>query len=263
MRMIHGGHRHPTHGGPRIPPALGAGLAERAQAVLAVAHIAGRRAALYMNLTHLAGTQAQRAVIALARHCVFPVCRNEDIFRSLGHWHESWTRDSPLGYPARRFKIVVCLLLPLLFRVPYYSDKDWDKDWLLGFRDITNATNERTVIAGVMPLAGMGNQMPLMFPDEQEDKRMYAALVANLSSLALDFFARHKVGGTHLNFFIAKQIAVLPPDAYTETDLALIVPRALELTYTAWDLQALAQNLGYDGAPFAFSGSGPSCPPTT
>ncbi len=132
------------------------------------------------------------------------------------------------------------------------ADKAWEKGWLLGWRDITNATNERTVIASVMPVAGVGNQMPLMFPGEQQDKRMYAALVANLSSLALDFFARHKVGGTHLNFFIAKQMAVLPPDAYTETDLAFIVPRVLELTYTAWDLQPWAQDLGYHGAPFAF-----------
>lgn len=28
------------------------------------------------------------------------------------------------------------------------------------------------------------------------------------------------------------------------------MPRVLELTYTAWDLQPFAQDLGYDGAPF-------------
>lgn len=132
------------------------------------------------------------------------------------------------------------------------ADKGWGRQWLLGFRDITNATNERTVIAGVVPISGVGNQMPLMFPGDQENQRFYAVLVADLSSLTLDFFARHKVGGTHLNFFIAKQIAVLPPDTYTETDLAFIVPRVLELTYTARDLGPWAQDLGYDGEPFPF-----------
>jgi hypothetical protein len=30
------------------------------------------------------------------------------------------------------------------------------------------------------------------------------------------------------------------------------VPRVLELTYTAWDLQPFAQDVGYDGAPFVW-----------
>lgn len=134
-------------------------------------------------------------------------------------------------------------------------DKNWERGWLLGFRDITNATNERTVIASVFPKSGVGNQLPLVFPSEQSDCRLYAALVTNLTALILDFVARHKVGGTHLNFFLAKQLPVLPPDFYTETDLNFIVPRVLELTYTAKDLQPWAQDLGYDGPPFAFGGS--------
>lgn len=99
------------------------------------------------------------------------------------------------------------------------------------------------MIAGVVPLSAVGNQLPLMFPSGQDNISVYAALVANLSSLALDFFARHKVGGTHLNFFIAKQIAVLSPEAYTLSDLAFIATRVLELTYTAWDMQPWAQDL--------------------
>jgi len=123
--------------------------------------------------------------------------------------------------------------------------------WLLGFRDITNATNERTVIASVLPKAGVGNNLPLMLLDAALGHRA-TALLANLSALILDFVARHKVGGVHLNFFIARQLPVLPPQAYTETDLAFLVPRVLELTYTAHDLKPWAQALGHDGPPFAF-----------
>ncbi len=132
------------------------------------------------------------------------------------------------------------------------DDKGWEHGWLMGWRDITNATNERTVIATVVPKMGIGNQMPLMLFAPREDKRSFAALLGNLSSLALDFVARHKAGGTHMNYFIFKQLPVLPPDRYTEADLAFIVPRVLELTYTAHDLKPWAEDIGYDGPPFAF-----------
>jgi len=49
-----------------------------------------------------------------------------------------------------------------------------------------------------------------------------------------------------------KQFPVLPPERYTEADLAFVVPRVLELTYTAHDLADWAQDLGYSGLPFAF-----------
>jgi hypothetical protein len=52
-----------------------------------------------------------------------------------------------------------------------------------------------------------------------------------------------------------KQFPVLPPDRYSETDLAFIVPRVLELTFTAHDLQAWGQDLAaYDPRPAAEQG---------
>ncbi|MBI3157282.1 MAG: SAM-dependent DNA methyltransferase [Burkholderiales bacterium] len=117
------------------------------------------------------------------------------------------------------------------------AERDWTRGWLLGFRDITNATNERTVISHFIPKAGVGNQFPLVFSNQAPTR--IVALCASLSSIVLDYHARHKVGGTHLNFFLAKQLAVLPPGAYTLGSLELIVPRVLELTYSAHDLQPL------------------------
>lgn len=124
--------------------------------------------------------------------------------------------------------------------------------WLMGWRDITNATNERTVIASVIPLAGVGNQMPLMLFPEMETKSKIAVLLANLSCFVFDFVARHKTGGMHMNYFIYKQLPVLAPDRYSEADLGFIVPRVLELTYTGHDLSGWAQDLGYNGSPFTF-----------
>ncbi|MDF3831418.1 hypothetical protein P3W85_00345, partial [Cupriavidus basilensis] len=79
-----------------------------------------------------------------------------------------------------------------------------------------------------------------------------AALLGNLNSLVLDFCARVKVGGTHLTYSYLKQLPILPPSRYTDSDLSSIIPRVLELTYTAIDLAPWAQDLGYDGPPFTF-----------
>lgn len=128
----------------------------------------------------------------------------------------------------------------------------WERDWLMGWRDICRATDERTVIASVVPLAGIGNKIPLFLFGDQVEAPQAAAFLANLSSLALDFAARQKIGGTTLNYFYLKQFPVLPIDRYTEADLAFIVPRVLELTYTAHDLSGWAQDLGYGGEPFPF-----------
>ena len=61
--------------------------------------------------------------------------------------------------------------------------------------------------------------------------------------LAGDFAARHKVGGTHLNFFIYQQLPILPPAFYTEPRLAFLVPKILELTYTSHALAPFARDL--------------------
>jgi len=120
----------------------------------------------------------------------------------------------------------------------------------MGWRDICRATDERTVIASVLPRTPVGNKIPLIFA--KEDARHCAALLANLDSLPLDFVARQKIGGTTLNYFILKQFPVLPPTVYTEADLCFIVPRVLELTYTSHDLAAWAADLGHTGNPFGF-----------
>jgi len=133
------------------------------------------------------------------------------------------------------------------------ADKQWGRDWLLGFRGITNATNERTVIASIMPVSAVGNSSPLILVNESTSASLVAGLLANLVAIPLDYVARHKIGGANFNFFIVKQLPVLPPETYTVADLAFIVPRVLELTYTAHDLQYWAQDLGYDGPPFAFA----------
>lgn len=113
--------------------------------------------------------------------------------------------------------------------------------WLMGWRDICRSTDERTVIASVVPRVGVGHTMPLFYT--MQPAHQVAAMLGNWSSLTLDYLARQKVGGTHLTYGYLKQFPVLPPDRYSAADLAYIVPRVLELTHTAHDMQAWADDL--------------------
>ena len=56
-----------------------------------------------------------------------------------------------------------------------------------------------------------------------------------------------------LSYFILKQLPILLPESYEPVHLQFILPRVLELTYTAWDLQPFAKSCGYDGPPFRWN----------
>ena len=133
----------------------------------------------------------------------------------------------------------------------------WERDWLLTWRDITSATNERTLISSVIPRVGVGNNLPIAFLGGEKSAAQIC-LTSTLSSFACDFITRFKVGGTHVNFFIFEQLPVLPPESFIadcawSSDMAVadwVTPRVLELTYTAWDLEGFGADFGYDGPPF-------------
>lgn len=123
--------------------------------------------------------------------------------------------------------------------------------WLMAWRDITNATNERTVIASVIPKVAVGHTSPQFFLNASAE--LGGAFLANLSSIVLDFVARQKVGGTHLTFGYLNQFPVLPPSAFSTDDLDFIRPRVLELTYTSHAMKAWAEDLGCSVQPFAWN----------
>ncbi|PTQ79807.1 N-6 DNA methylase [Nitrosospira multiformis] len=128
----------------------------------------------------------------------------------------------------------------------------WHRKWLLGYKDITTAITVRTFISTIIPLSGVGHTLPLIFPALNDVPRI-ACLVANANSLVVDYIARQKIGYIHLTYGYLKQLPFLCPNRYTEADLVFIVPRVLELIYTAHDLKPWAQDLGYFGEPFTFN----------
>src|SRR5262249_30227651 len=89
------------------------------------------------------------------------------------------------------------------------------------------------------------------------------------NALAFDFATRTKVGGSHLSSFILRQLPILPARCYVvpcewtgnsalkpQFSFSLrdwLVPRVLELTYTAWDLEPFARDCGWFGPPFIWT----------
>jgi hypothetical protein len=133
----------------------------------------------------------------------------------------------------------------------------WHHRWLMGWRDVTTAITERTVVATVMPLVGVGHTCPLFFP-LTGGPTLAACLLANLNSFPLDYVARQKLGGIHLTYNILNQLPVLSPASYeavTPWDVSAnrvdwLLPRVLELVYADWSLEHFARDCGYAGSPF-------------
>ena len=83
--------------------------------------------------------------------------------------------------------------------------------YALGFRDIARPTDVRTVIASIVPWAGYGNTLPLLVIG---DALANVFLAANLNAICVDFVARQKTQGTHLNWYILEQLPVITPTDY-------------------------------------------------
>ena len=131
-------------------------------------------------------------------------------------------------------------------RVP----EGWAYRWFLGFKDVTASTNERTVLASIIPWSGVGHTFPLVFPAEQAPG--CALILASLNSLILDYVARQKVGGLHLTYGYVKQFPILPRTSFSAEEEEFVLDRVLELTFTSNDLTAWAGDLDFDGYPFTY-----------
>lgn len=133
----------------------------------------------------------------------------------------------------------------------------WRHEWLMVWRDFARSSDARTCIAAVIPRSGVGHTAPILLVYDVAP-RVKASLLANFNAFVLDYAARQKVSGRHVTFFILEQLPLFQPDVYEDQapwqpDTILrdwIADRVLELSYTAWDLQPFAQDLGYDGPPF-------------
>ena len=123
--------------------------------------------------------------------------------------------------------------------------------WRIGFNDICNTNNARSLIACIVPDAGFGNKLPILSREEVAPDLDLALLVANLCALVCDYVARQKIQSRNLNKYILEQLPVVPPTRYEAVHFGLktagqIVREAvLELTYTSHDMAPFARDMGH------------------
>ncbi|HEX6970393.1 MAG TPA: DNA methyltransferase, partial [Micromonosporaceae bacterium] len=125
--------------------------------------------------------------------------------------------------------------------------KHWKRGWLLGWREVCRSTDERTAIIAAIPLTAVGHKFPLAF--SLLSAKSVAALYACQASFVFDFVSRQKSGSTSMSYFIWHQLTVPAPNTLTRHDTWL-VPRVMELSYTALEMAPFGRELGDVGAPF-------------
>ncbi|WP_375481526.1 Eco57I restriction-modification methylase domain-containing protein [uncultured Mycobacterium sp.] len=131
----------------------------------------------------------------------------------------------------------------------------WDRDWLLGWRDIARASDSRTFVPSVLPTSAVNHKFPLAVPHEPAYGHLLQAV---WSSMAFDYVARQKLSGTGMTYFIVKQLPCPAPSTFSQPvawqpELTLadwLRPYMLELSYTSWRLKPYAEDIGDDGLPF-------------
>jgi hypothetical protein len=132
-----------------------------------------------------------------------------------------------------------------------------ERKWMIASRRITSAGLYRTCIYAIVPLVGASDSMTLAFISNASPP-LQTAFVASMNSFVFDFVTRQKQAGANLSFFVKRQLPIIPAPTYAEpvpwdSSLTLekwIFERVFELTYTAWDLEAFAQDCGWSGPPF-------------
>lgn len=120
---------------------------------------------------------------------------------------------------------------------------EWSHSYFIGFRDVTNSISERTCYASIMPsTSGAGDNAPLVFTSRGIIPS--CALLAMMSSLTFDFVTRQKVGGTHLNLFMLKQLPFLTPEQIQESGYEqVIVEHVARLCWFNHDLDGWMEEL--------------------
>jgi N-6 DNA Methylase len=123
----------------------------------------------------------------------------------------------------------------------------WDKDWLLGFRRLTRASDARTFIPFALPRSAVGDNTWIVRPNTGQPH----ALAAAWSSFVADYVVRQKLSGTTLSSYIVEQLACPAPKVFeasapwdpSQSIADWLRPRVAELSYTSWRLADYARDV--------------------
>jgi hypothetical protein len=136
--------------------------------------------------------------------------------------------------------------------------RNYSTNWILTYRHVCRAiVDARTAQVCISPNEPTSDSCTLLLFDDAPASVATAAclLVAAWSSFVGDYVLRQKIYGPALTKAIAYQLPAPCIQTLEARDLGCIDTefvknRALELTYTAWDLEPFANDCGWSGPPF-------------
>ena len=121
----------------------------------------------------------------------------------------------------------------------------------IALRALSNATNERTAIACLLPDVPCGNSLGIItpHPDVAQPVLHLAATTAMLGSLPFDWALRMRLAGTNLNRFVLADCVLPTVGDNTQRELATLALRMCATTRYSESLWQLAQIEGWCAGP--------------
>ncbi|MDO9530030.1 MAG: N-6 DNA methylase [Syntrophales bacterium] len=127
--------------------------------------------------------------------------------------------------------------------------------WAITFRDTTNViSNFRTSVACICAGVAFNYKAPnivLEGPSESDRAKKSLLFVTMMNAFPFDYVVRQKFFGANFIKSILLQLAA-PSMGVIHSHQSFILPRALELFYTSWQLEGFAAECGYNGNPFTW-----------
>ena len=161
------------------------------------------------------------------------------------HYLEKFQKKAA-DYPLNTEELYLIFNGDCLDEIVYQLLKRRSPRWFIGFRNITNATNERSTITSFIPYSAVGHSMPLIISSEKE--YLGSCLVGIMDCLVFDYVVRQKLGGINMTYAYLKQFVTISPKNISDKDLKFIIPRILELIYTSNSMRPWAEGV-YNSAP--------------
>ena len=94
----------------------------------------------------------------------------------------------------------------------------------IAIRSLSNATNERTIVAGVIADFPAGHSVNFMTPDRRQLRQPFFVL---LSSLAFDWQARMRIAGTNMTYNFLEEMGVPIPSAFPSASVYSVLGLAI------------------------------------
>jgi hypothetical protein len=145
------------------------------------------------------------------------------------------------------------------FVIERLHDRDWRWDWLVLHSRKGNRDNYRTFSVALVPICASVDVSPIILPRaECVDFRPVISAAAAGQSIVFDYLVRLRLVGFSIGKNLLEEIPAPGWAAYMivckwerkHSVFNWLLPRVLELSYCAWDLEPMARDCGYPGPPF-------------